>query len=138
MPKIYECGLIVRGYELDSFGHVNHAVYFNYLEHARWSLLEQEGITLKQLNDWNRWPVIAGVEAFYLKPTFMGERLLVKTQVLGQGRSAFVFDQTIERDGTPIFRAKLRSVIVNGKGRPTEPPPEIRRLWTTTPEPETS
>jgi DNA-binding response OmpR family regulator len=31
MPKIYECALEVRGYELDSFGHVNHAVYISYL-----------------------------------------------------------------------------------------------------------
>ena len=28
----------VRGYELDSFGHVNNAVYLNYLEQARWEM----------------------------------------------------------------------------------------------------
>ena len=27
--------LTVRPYECDSYGHVNHAVYVNYLEHAR-------------------------------------------------------------------------------------------------------
>ena len=33
----------VRGYELDSFGHVNNAVYLNYLEQARWEMfLENE------------------------------------------------------------------------------------------------
>ena len=34
--KTYRCLIQVRGYELDSFGHVNHANYLNYLEHARW------------------------------------------------------------------------------------------------------
>lgn len=29
----------VRGYELDSFGHVNNAVYVNYLEEARWKMI---------------------------------------------------------------------------------------------------
>lgn len=28
----------VRGYELDSFGHVNNAVYLHYLEEARWNM----------------------------------------------------------------------------------------------------
>ena len=27
-----------KGYELDSYGHVNHAVYLNYFEQARWEL----------------------------------------------------------------------------------------------------
>ena len=30
-----------RGYELDSYGHVNHAVYLNYFEQARWELFRQ-------------------------------------------------------------------------------------------------
>ena len=28
----------VRGYELDSYGHVNNAVYLNYFEQARWEI----------------------------------------------------------------------------------------------------
>ena len=39
-PKTYLCTLEVRGYELDSFGHVNHGVYVSYLEHARWKMLD--------------------------------------------------------------------------------------------------
>lgn len=31
------CNLTVRGYELDSFGHVNNAVYLNYAENAVWN-----------------------------------------------------------------------------------------------------
>lgn len=31
----------VRGYELDSFNHVNNAVYFNYLEEARWQMIRE-------------------------------------------------------------------------------------------------
>ena len=41
----------VRGYELDSFGHVNNAVYLNYLEQARWEMFlenEEWGAFLKK------------------------------------------------------------------------------------------
>jgi len=33
----------VRGYELDSFNHVNNAVYLNYMEEARWDCLLKTG-----------------------------------------------------------------------------------------------
>ena len=29
----------VRGYELDSFGHVNNSVYLSYMEEARWQMM---------------------------------------------------------------------------------------------------
>ncbi len=35
----YEYPITVRGYEIDSFGHVNNAVYLNYFEQARWDIL---------------------------------------------------------------------------------------------------
>lgn len=41
LNKKYTYEFVVRGYELDSYGHVNNAVYLNYLEQARWELFEQ-------------------------------------------------------------------------------------------------
>jgi hypothetical protein len=36
--------IAVRGYELDSDGHLNPATYFNYAEHARWECRQPAGI----------------------------------------------------------------------------------------------
>lgn len=38
------CTLTVRGYELDSFGHVNNAVYLNYGETAIWNFIRTAGL----------------------------------------------------------------------------------------------
>ena len=38
---MYKYSVTVRGYELDSYGHVNHAVFINYLEQSRWEILKQ-------------------------------------------------------------------------------------------------
>jgi len=127
--KTYTCTLEVRGYELDSFGHVNHGVYISYLEHARWKMLEEEGITLRNFNEWGMWPVIIGVESHYLKPTYMGDRLEIQTQVVHHDRASFTFEQNVFRGDTHIMKAKVRSVMVDKTGRLVRRPDEINRLW---------
>jgi YbgC/YbaW family acyl-CoA thioester hydrolase len=129
MSKTYHCTLEVRGYELDSFGHVNHAMYISYLEHARWVLLDQEKIGLTQFKEWKRWPVIAGLEVAYLKPTFMGEKLEIRTQITEVTRTSFLAVQNIFRGETPVLTAKVRIVMVNENGRPAEMPPYVSQLW---------
>jgi YbgC/YbaW family acyl-CoA thioester hydrolase len=126
--KTYTCTIEVRGYELDSFGHLNHAMYVSYLEHARWKLLEEENIRLADFNRWQRWPVIARIEVDYLKPTFMGESLEVRTQTVEAGRTSFIAEQAIFRGDTQVLKAKVHVVMVNEKGRPAELPEEVSRL----------
>ena len=127
--KIYRCSLEVRGYELDSYGHVNHAIYINYLEHARWKMLEDEGINLRKFKEWNRWPVIAELEIKYMKPAFAGEKLDIETHVVEHRRVAFTLQQKIFRDGLQILEARIKSVMVNENGRPSEIPHEMIRIW---------
>lgn len=128
--KTYRTELEVRGYELDSFGHVNHANYLNYLEHARWRMLQSEGITLEVLEKWKRWPVIAQIEIKYLKPTFMGDLLEVETRCIEHGKARFKFEQTILKAGTPVAKAIIHSVMVDENGRPSEYPEQLARVWT--------
>ncbi|MDR3607328.1 MAG: thioesterase family protein [Oligoflexia bacterium] len=127
--KTYRCQLEVRGYELDSFGHVNHGVYLNYFEHARWKMLAEEGITLELITRDKRWPVIAQIEVRYLKPTFMGDQLEIQTRVIEQSRARFTLEQMIYRDGVLVTSATVKSVVVNENGRPVEMTEPYSRLW---------
>ncbi len=119
----------VRGYELDSFGHVNHAVYLNYLEHARWSMLAEVGITHAEISRRQLWPVIASIEIKYVKPAFMGDELEVRTQVVDHTRIRFSLEQSIFRGDTTIAVAKIGSAVIDATGRPVETPPEYLKLW---------
>jgi YbgC/YbaW family acyl-CoA thioester hydrolase len=127
--KLYSTPIEVRGYELDSFGHVNHSVYLNYLEFARWQMLKKEGINLEVIEREKRWPVIAGIEIRYLKPAFMGELLEVRTGVLHHGKARFTLEQNIFRAELLITSAKVESVIVNEEGRPVPVPENYTQLW---------
>lgn len=114
---------------MDSFKHVNHAVYINYLEHARWKMLEDEKITFQQLEDWKRWPVISRIEADYLRPTVLGDKLEVRTKIVGHGKTNFTFEQVIYHHEKSIFKALVTAVMINEKGRPASIPDEIEKLW---------
>jgi YbgC/YbaW family acyl-CoA thioester hydrolase len=127
--KVWKTKLHVRGYELDSFGHVNHAVYISYLEHARWEMLLEEKITLETFRKWSRWPVIAALEVRYFRPAFLGDDLEIRTEITEGGRSRFSFQQTIYRRDEKIFEGTVQAVMVNEQGRPTSVPEELERLW---------
>jgi acyl-CoA thioester hydrolase len=129
MGKIYRCNIEVRGYELDSFGHVNHAVYLNYFEHARWSMLAEEGITLEWIAKEKLWPVIISAQLKYMKPAFMGDRLEIRSRAIDAQRMRFTFEQDIFRGDVQLTSARYESAVINEKGRPVETPELYYRLW---------
>ncbi len=129
MAKHYRCIIEVRGYELDAFGHVNHANYIHYMEHARWRVLREEGITPALFAKWKRWPVIANLTAQFMRPTFLGDRLEVRTHISDHGRTNFTFEQCIYRRDEAVFKGIVQAVMVNDKGRPSALPDEVSRMW---------
>ena len=54
---VAETDITVRSPELDSFGHVNHAVFLNYFEHARFLALEEAGFAAPRVyvGSWSEW-----------------------------------------------------------------------------------
>ena len=45
MGEPFQVRIGVRGYELDTQGHLNQAVYLQYAEHARWEYLRAAGVS---------------------------------------------------------------------------------------------
>jgi acyl-CoA thioester hydrolase len=70
----------VRGYELDSYGHVNNAVYFNYTEQARWELLKENRI-LETLHDKNLLLVVTETNIRYMRELKLFDKLEIETAV---------------------------------------------------------
>ncbi|WP_410872322.1 acyl-CoA thioesterase [Nocardia sp. A7] len=92
----------VRGYELDTQGHLNHAVYHQYGEHARWELMRAAGISQDKF-------IASGVGAVVLESTIKYKRELrggdevTVTCVFDwqEGEKVFRFhQQIIKLDGT--------------------------------------
>ncbi|AAK79973.1 esterase [Clostridium acetobutylicum EA 2018] len=76
----HEYRLEVRGYELDSFGHVNNAVYLNYLEAARWDLCSK--LNLTDYNESNElFIVVIETNIKYIRELKLFDKVLIKTEL---------------------------------------------------------
>lgn len=91
----------VRGYETDTQGHVNQAVYLQYAEHARWSLLRAAGIAQTDLLDKGVGPVALENTVRYRSELRAGDETAVSCAfVWGDGKT-FRIEQTVTKaDGT--------------------------------------
>ncbi|MBW4560993.1 MAG: acyl-CoA thioesterase [Mojavia pulchra JT2-VF2] len=79
--SVFKTLLRVRHYEMDALGHVNNAVYQNYLEQAAIEHSEHLGLTLDVYKEFGGVFVMRRVEIDYLRPAVAGETLEVTTWV---------------------------------------------------------
>ncbi|MFI6282788.1 acyl-CoA thioesterase [Streptomyces sp. NPDC050988] len=101
MAEPFSVPVTVRGYETDVQGHVNQAVYVNYAEHARWSLLQAAGITQAGLAAKGVGPVSLEMTVRYRRELRAGDEVEVTCDFIwGEGKT-FRVEQTIRKsDGT--------------------------------------
>jgi YbgC/YbaW family acyl-CoA thioester hydrolase len=117
------CTLItVRGYELDSYGHVNNAVYLQYLEQARWVLMKEMEL-LKQINDEELFLVVTETHIRYLREANIFDELIIET-TLKVEKPYLVFRQKIMNASTriPLSRAIVKTIFVNEQRMPMDIP----------------
>jgi len=128
MARRFETTVDVRSYELDSFGHVNHAVYLNYFEYARFQALAEGGFPYSELETRNWGVYVVRIEVDYLQEIHMGQQLHVSTWVAGRRRSALVLAQEIRSADDPSTvraRAQVTAVWVGPDRRPLRVPAEV-------------
>ena len=131
--SVTEAIIDARAYELDSFGHVNHAVHLNYFEQARFEALARCGFNYDELAR-RGWAIhVVRVEVDYLSEVLLGDRLRIRTWTEGFRRTSMVFLQQARRDpregetdSTLVARARVVAVWIGVDGRPTRIPQEVR------------
>lgn len=99
----------VRFRDLDAMGHVNNAVYFTYLEIARFYLISR----IFQVKTVQELPVILGEAACrYISPAFLGEQLTVGLAISRLGNKSFdVVYQIDNQDGRLVANARTTMIM---------------------------
>jgi acyl-CoA thioester hydrolase len=145
----YAAHFRVRHHEMDALGHVNNAVYLNYLEQAGIEHSTALGYDAERLRELGGLFIARRHEIEYLRPALAGDLLQVVTWI-GEQRGAqavreYVLGRLDQREGVPadhflapgfalpdapLVRARTHWVWVGvADGRPRRPPPELRAAF---------
>ena len=118
----FEFNITARGYELDSFGHVNNSVYLNWMEEARWQILREfelfDYFTTNNL-------LLVVIENYikYIREVKIFDELMIKTNI--EHISPYlIFDQKIYNKIDNLIAAKgySRTLLIDKDRTPCDIP----------------
>ena len=115
----------VRGYELDSYNHVNNAVYLNYIEQARWEIIEKLNLS-EYFKKNNLLLVITEINIKYIREAKLFDELNIQTDLIKE-KPYLIFLHKIYNKKTKlkITQAKVKTLLIDKEKIPHDLPEEI-------------
>jgi YbgC/YbaW family acyl-CoA thioester hydrolase len=110
---MFEYTITVRGYELDSYGHVNNAVYLNYFEQARWEIFRQLELT-DYFRQHNLLLVVTEMQVRYSLEAKLFDELVVRTGIKKEA-PYLVFSHRMYRSGSrmKVCSADVKTLLTD-------------------------
>ena len=78
--KFFSYKLQVKEHHLDTFGHMNNAVYFSILEEARWEMISERGFGVHDIQKLQMGPVIIEASIRFKIELHLRENIEIRTQ----------------------------------------------------------
>jgi YbgC/YbaW family acyl-CoA thioester hydrolase len=129
MNNNHKSYITVRGYELDSYGHVNNAVYLQYYEQARWEMMKELGF-LDRLKESRLSVVVVESLVRYMREICMFDELVVESTFEEKSPYLIFHHKIIDRKSNlPASRARIKTVFIGQDKLPQD----IPHFLTTTP-----
>lgn len=114
--------LRVRFYELDPYGHVNHATYLQYFEAARVAWLDDIGWGLDRLLDEQVQLVVTAVAVRFTASALLNESLRIDTAMVRSRRVQAQWAQRALRDDQLVACQRVNFAATNTVGKPIRIP----------------
>lgn len=112
--------------DTDLGGIVYHANYLKFIERARSEWVESLGLDQNAMREAGQVFAVTRIEADFLRPARLGDRLEVETQVAAITPARTTLHQRVTLDGQPLFRAVVVLACLAG-ARPVRLPDALRR-----------
>ncbi len=122
----HELRLTVQSWQCDANGHVNNAVYLNYLESARVEFFRAAGASYRELREHGFSLVVASIRIDYRGEAQMEDPLVVVTEPVKKRAVGGVFSQKVFREEPSgrrlIAEAEVSWACLDSNKRPTRLP----------------
>lgn len=114
-------------YELDSFGHVNNAVFLNYLEKARCDFMTLRGLSFNDFSRWKKYPVVARASIEYKNTATADDKLLIKGWVSNHTAASFTLKYEIfnQENKKLVLKGETFHIFINDNNKPSRIPEEF-------------
>jgi acyl-CoA thioester hydrolase len=125
----FEYYFTVRGYELDSFGHVNNAVYLNYIEQAKWEILYKTG-TFSYFWENDIIPAIIEINIRFIREVRIFDEMVIKSKI-GFESPYMVFMHNMYNTTTSLksCKARVKYLYLTRERAPCDLPEYILAKW---------
>lgn len=114
--------LCVHYEDTDLSGFVYHANYLKFIERARSDWVRALGIDQNALRAAGQVFAVSRIEADYLAPARLDDRLEVETGIAERSPARLILDQRVRRGDQAVFRARVTLVLMTTEGRPRRLP----------------
>jgi acyl-CoA thioester hydrolase len=103
---VYE--IMVRESFLDTFGHVNNAIYLQIFEDARWEFISQNGYTLDYVKKTQKGPIILELQMKFFKEIHLREKIKITCELLEYPKKiGFLLQRIFKENGDLASEAKF-------------------------------
>jgi acyl-CoA thioester hydrolase len=128
--KKYNFNIQARGYELDSYGHVNNAVYLNYTEQARWQIFNELDL-LDQLIARGMKIVVIENHIKYIRQIKLFDEIEIETQ-MEKSAHFLLFKHVLANTKTKktVSKVMVKTVFLDENNKPCDIPRELLETFT--------
>ena len=115
---IFEYPLTILETHLDTFGHVNNAVYLQIFEEARWELITQNGYGLDKIKETGLGPTILEIKIRYSRELKPRTKIIIKTQLASyNGRIGTIKQWIVDHEQNKYCEAEFTMGLFDTKAR---------------------
>lgn len=121
--------ILIRESHLDTFGHMNNAMYLTLFEEARWEVITKNGYGLNDILKAKKGPVILDAQINFLKEIRLREEITINLKMLEyKSKVGKLFQQMIKSDGSIAAEATMTFGLFDLQARRLiDPTPEWKQ-----------
>lgn len=138
LPSPHLLPIAVEPQDIDAYQHVNNAVYVTWCDRSAWDHSAALGLPVSRCVEMDRGMAVVRTLIAYLRPTLLGDPLLIATWLFPAESRLCVrrrFQLRRTSDGMTLMRAEVEYACIElTSGRPTRWPPEFRERYRAIPE----